>query len=750
MSILLTLSLLVTLLVPMVGPASAKSLNSVDKVLSVSDDWVGTNNGSADAPVLTIKEDTDFKNHFRAGDTFKLVLPSKVKWPAQASIYVGLNGNPLTDASSVLSATYAVKRTDQVLEVTFPSAAAFAGTDLNDNNVDTINVVLNATVDGASGSIAVKVEPMDSTVTGGEYAFLTIGSGKTVAVAESVETIAETGTGGKIRIDETYVSGIGDGQETMTLKLPGNFEWNSMTAAQFSFSGGFAGATVDSLDPASGAGSGTLTVKFTPPASRSKRGSIYITPLIKAKSGASYGDVSVSVSGTDMADADLIVAKYADFGVDFKVKEVKELLAGKFDDVKTEKITIEELVPGSMIGGRNLTVTLPDWVKITGNSDWNVSGGSLAATRPTLDGTTNDFDIPITTASSGATGKIEFKLILSIEGNKTGDIEAKIKGAGIAETKLVIAKAVAAVSATAEVKDLRIGVQSQEVSDITITELKKAAIEKKAETASTATDGAIKLTLPTGVKFAATPKVAVTSGDLELKTEEARLITDDSEFTVPVKSESIKPSTIKISGIKLTLDRNVPEGDLFIKVKGNAIIENDRGSNGYLVSNAGVVTQAGGSTNIDAGEFDTATAVKIKVGNCVTPAPGELKAVSSFKIGDTKFKMNGVEKTMDVAPYIKDSRTYMPLRFVAQAAGVADANIMWNAADQSVVLIKGDRVVKLTIGSTTMLINGVTFTMDVAPEIVDPGRTMLPIRWVAQALGADVQWDEATQTVTVK
>jgi hypothetical protein len=49
-----------------------------------------------------------------------------------------------------------------------------------------------------------------------------------------------------------------------------------------------------------------------------------------------------------------------------------------------------------------------------------------------------------------------------------------------------------------------------------------------------------------------------------------------------------------------------------------------------------------------------------------------------------------------------------------------------------------------------MYINGVAFTMDVAPELVDPGRSMLPLRAVAQVLGSDVQWDEATQTVTVK
>jgi hypothetical protein len=56
--------------------------------------------------------------------------------------------------------------------------------------------------------------------------------------------------------------------------------------------------------------------------------------------------------------------------------------------------------------------------------------------------------------------------------------------------------------------------------------------------------------------------------------------------------------------------------------------------------------------------------------------------------------------------------------------------------------------VQLTIGSKTMVVNGVAITMDVAPEI-QAGRTMLPFRWVATALGASVGWDEATKTVTM-
>ena len=60
---------------------------------------------------------------------------------------------------------------------------------------------------------------------------------------------------------------------------------------------------------------------------------------------------------------------------------------------------------------------------------------------------------------------------------------------------------------------------------------------------------------------------------------------------------------------------------------------------------------------------------------------------------------------MDVAPYIKDSRTYMPLRFVAEAMGVTESNIIWDAVGQTVTLMKGDKVVQVKIGSNVLLIN---------------------------------------------
>jgi len=132
------------------------------------------------------------------------------------------------------------------------------------------------------------------------------------------------------------------------------------------------------------------------------------------------------------------------------------------------------------------------------------------------------------------------------------------------------------------------------------------------------------------------------------------------------------------------------------------------------------------------------------------PAPIDHEIQSIFVIGEKTFVLNGVEKAMDVAPYLKNDRTYLPVRYVARAMGVAEPNIKWNEAEKSVTLTKGETVVKMLIGSKVMYVNNKPLTMDAAPEIMEPGRTMLSLRWATEALGADVLWDADIQTVTLK
>ncbi|HCF49687.1 MAG TPA: hypothetical protein DER60_05355, partial [Syntrophomonas sp.] len=120
-----------------------------------------------------------------------------------------------------------------------------------------------------------------------------------------------------------------------------------------------------------------------------------------------------------------------------------------------------------------------------------------------------------------------------------------------------------------------------------------------------------------------------------------------------------------------------------------------------------------------------------------------------FTIGSPFYSLDGeVQPEMDVQPYIKEGRTYLPVRYVAYSLGIDEQNIQWDGETRSVVLSKGDQKVQIWIGSRALIHNGTLSDMDVAPEIWQ-GRTMLPIAHVAEAFGAAVKWDPVVRSVTI-
>lgn len=104
---------------------------------------------------------------------------------------------------------------------------------------------------------------------------------------------------------------------------------------------------------------------------------------------------------------------------------------------------------------------------------------------------------------------------------------------------------------------------------------------------------------------------------------------------------------------------------------------------------------------------------------------------------------------MEVAPYIKNGRTYAPVRYLAYAAGIGDDQIIWDGTNRTVTIFAGKRVVQFKLGARYYLLNGVPVSTDAAPEIVS-GRTMLPYRFVAQALGLKAEWDGEKRQVIIR
>lgn len=98
-----------------------------------------------------------------------------------------------------------------------------------------------------------------------------------------------------------------------------------------------------------------------------------------------------------------------------------------------------------------------------------------------------------------------------------------------------------------------------------------------------------------------------------------------------------------------------------------------------------------------------------------------------------------------VAPYISADRTMVPLRFVSEKFGAA---VQWDASSRTVTITLGGTVVVMTIGQTSYTVNGAEKQLDAAPEI-SHDRTMVPLRFVAEALGMDVNWYGASRIAVV-
>ncbi len=107
--------------------------------------------------------------------------------------------------------------------------------------------------------------------------------------------------------------------------------------------------------------------------------------------------------------------------------------------------------------------------------------------------------------------------------------------------------------------------------------------------------------------------------------------------------------------------------------------------------------------------------------------------------------VDGKYVSTDVEPYISSGRTYLPLRAAAESMGAA---VVWDNNTRSATVTKDGTVIRCTVGSTAFTVNGVTKYNDAAPQIV-AGRTMLPIRPIAEALGGTLSWDGTTASVTI-
>ncbi len=128
------------------------------------------------------------------------------------------------------------------------------------------------------------------------------------------------------------------------------------------------------------------------------------------------------------------------------------------------------------------------------------------------------------------------------------------------------------------------------------------------------------------------------------------------------------------------------------------------------------------------------------------PARTVLAEGADFFVGSKIMNVNGSATAMDVAPYIKSGRTFVPVRYLGDALGAVTS---WDEANRSITLNKGSQTMILRNGDHKLFVDGLVVVMDVAPEIFN-GRTMLPARYVAEGFGYQVSWDADLKQVLVR
>lgn len=123
-----------------------------------------------------------------------------------------------------------------------------------------------------------------------------------------------------------------------------------------------------------------------------------------------------------------------------------------------------------------------------------------------------------------------------------------------------------------------------------------------------------------------------------------------------------------------------------------------------------------------------------------------LPAVAFAADGEIDVQLNGANlQIQDAAPVNEDGRVYVPFRAVFEALG---AIVEYDKESDTITAQKGDTAVQFVIGSTDVTVDGKTVTTDAASFVRD-GRTYVPVRFAAQSLGVTVGWDAARQTVVM-
>lgn len=108
-------------------------------------------------------------------------------------------------------------------------------------------------------------------------------------------------------------------------------------------------------------------------------------------------------------------------------------------------------------------------------------------------------------------------------------------------------------------------------------------------------------------------------------------------------------------------------------------------------------------------------------------------------------KETEIDPGYDTSPIIKNGHTLVPIRTIIENLG---GRIEWNNTTQTISLYNNNDIVELTVNSNKTYFNGKEHIIDVAPVIIN-SRTYMPIRFISESFGFNVEWDKDVQKIVI-
>ena len=112
---------------------------------------------------------------------------------------------------------------------------------------------------------------------------------------------------------------------------------------------------------------------------------------------------------------------------------------------------------------------------------------------------------------------------------------------------------------------------------------------------------------------------------------------------------------------------------------------------------------------------------------------------------DIKVYLNHDEVTFAQTPILQDGRTLVPMRAIFENLG---AVVEWEGASETIKATKDSDVIIIVVGSDKAYVNGETKELDVPANIIND-RTLVPLRFVSEALNYSVDWNGETRSVHI-